>query len=65
MKVMLINVMGVFLIVMANLLIFYAMYMDLKDYFERIKNELNNKSIKKKLHDPEELNNIFENLGGN
>lgn len=65
MKVMLINIIGVFLILLANLLIFYCMYMDLKDYFKKVENEINNKSIKRKLHDPAELNNIFENLRGN
>lgn len=63
MKVML-NVFMISLVVLANIMFIYQGYLRVCDYMIIIKNDMNNKSIKKKLHDPDELNNIFENLGG-
>lgn len=51
-----------------NGVIIFCIYLDLKDFFKRIENEINSKSIKKKLKyrlkTPEELGRTFVNLGG-
>lgn len=58
------NVFLIFLIILVNLLIFYCIYLDVSECMIRIKNEINNKSIKRKLKTPEELSHTFVNLGG-
>lgn len=64
MKVMLINTFGIVLIILVNLMFIYGLYLRICEYMNQMKNEANNKSLKKKLHDPDELNDIYENLGG-
>ncbi|WP_176712712.1 hypothetical protein [Clostridium septicum] len=57
-------VIKVMLIIIMHLLIFYSIKMDLKEYLKKMNNEINNKSIRKKLIEPEELSNTFQNLEG-
>lgn len=63
MKVML-NIFMVSLVVIANVMFIYQGYLRICEYIVAMKNDINNRSIKNKLYEPDELINIYENIGG-
>lgn len=58
------NVFMVSLVVLANFMFIYQGYLRICEYMIMMKNDINNRSIKNKLHEPDELINIYENTGG-